>query len=274
MVKVTDSAGGTVMQYVSITITTVSMNPQVVTLATRPGVTVKVLLLNPAGPSKGTLVLFPGGLGQGQFLAQSGTLSLGINFVVRNSGLFVSEGFTAAIIDVPSDQATGIPLPFRISREHVQDVKKIIDFLSGKQMGPIYLVGTSASSLSVAYLGAALKDERVESIVLTSSITSTDRGSIFDLPLGLNTVTLPVLVVHHQQDGCPNTKYKDALVLREQFTNSSRVDFVEVAGGTPPLSGPCDALSYHGFLGREREVILAITDWITGKEVPDKIGAP
>lgn len=94
------------------------------------------------------------------------------------------------------------------------------------------------------------------------------------LTLGLNTVTLPVLILHHRQDGCPNTKFKDALVLRDQFTNSSRLDFVELTGGNPPLSGPCDALSYHGFLGMEREVVSTIAAWINGEEVPDKVGAP
>lgn len=273
-IKITDSKGGPVTLLNSITITQLNMTPKVVTLETRPGVTVKVLLLNPSSSRKGTLVLFPGGLGSGEFLEQSGTVSLGINFVVRSSGLFVDQGFAVAIVDVPSDQEKGMALPFRITSEHAQDINKIIDFLSQSQMGPIFLVGTSASSLSVAYLGASLGGDRIGGIVLTSSITSTDRGSIFDLPLGLNTITLPVLIVHHQQDGCHNTKFSDALRLRDQFTKSLRAGFVEVLGGNPPLSGPCDALSYHGFLGREREVVLAITDWVTGKKVSDKVGAP
>jgi len=273
-VRVSDSTGGTITQFTSITITQPSMTSQVVTLETRPGVTVKLLLLSPSNQPQGTLVLFPGGLGQGEFLEQSGTICLGINFVVRSSALFVDRGFAAAIVDVPSDQEKGMPLPFRTSSEHAQDVKKIIDYLARIQAGPIYLVGTSASSLSIAYLGASLGDNRISGIVLTSSITSTTRGSIFDLQLGLETVTLPVLIVHHQQDGCQNTKFSDAVRLRSQFTGSRRAGFVEVMGGDPPLSPPCDALSFHGFLGREQDVVLAITDWITGKEVPNKIGGP
>jgi hypothetical protein len=28
----------------------------------------------------------------------------------------------------------------------------------------------------------------------------------------------------------------------------------------------------HGFSGKEREVATAITEWVTGKSVPDRIG--
>lgn len=160
---------------------------------------------------------------------------------------------------------------FRTSSEHAQDTKKVIDFLSQRQMGPIFLVGTSWSTVSVAYVGASLGDDRIGGIVLTSSVTSLS-PSLFDLPL--DTITLPVLIVHHQQDGCQDTKFRDALRLRSQFPRSPRTGFVEVLGGDPPLSASGDALSYHGFLGREREVVLAITDWVQGKEVADRVGAP
>jgi len=51
-----------------------------------------------------------------------------------------------------------------------------------------------------------------------------------------------------------------------------RYDFVEVRGGSCPQSDPCEALSYHGFLGMEDQVIQVITDWLSGKNVPSKIG--
>ncbi|MCX5906128.1 MAG: hypothetical protein NTY64_02795, partial [Deltaproteobacteria bacterium] len=35
-------------------------------------------------------------------------------------------------------------------------------------------------------------------------------------------------------------------------------------GGDSPRSNPCQALSAHGFLGKEREVVEAIAAWIKG----------
>ena len=40
----------------------------------------------------------------------------------------------------------------------------------------------------------------------------------------------------------------------------------------PPLSKPCEALSYHGFLGKENEVVKTITDWLSGKPIFVTIG--
>jgi len=37
---------------------------------------------------------------------------------------------------------------------------------------------------------------------------------------------------------------------------------VSVAGGLPAQSPPCEALSEHGFLGREAAVIDAIVNWM------------
>ncbi len=59
---------------------------------------------------------------------------------------------------------------FRNSPKHAQDIEKAIEFLAGQGLQPVYLVGTSRGTLSVAYLGIALKDERIKGIVLTSSL--------------------------------------------------------------------------------------------------------
>jgi hypothetical protein len=60
--------------------------------------------------------------------------------------------------------------------------------------------------------------------------------------------------------------------LKNRLTESPKVDLVAVTGGIPPASGPCDALSHHGFYGLEQPVVRVITDWLAGKPVPERIG--
>ena len=62
------------------------------------------------------------------------------------------------------------------------------------------------------------------------------------------------------------------MALKNKLSGSSKVNFIEVQGGDPPQSGPCKAMSYHGFLGREDQVVRVIADWIAGKPVPAQIG--
>ena len=241
-------------------------------LTTRPGVTVKILIMTPDRASKGTLLMFPGGNGANHFSEGGGKIRLGGNFLVRSSNLFLERSSAVAIVDVPSDQAYGMSDQFRTSKEHTEDVRKIIDLLVQKLQQPIFLAGTSRGTISAAHLGISLKDQRIGAVVLTSSIGASKGAglSLFNLPL--EDIALPVLFVHHREDDCWASRFNDALQARERIKGSPRTHFIEVSGGDAPRSQPCEALSYHGYLGKEREVVAAITDWIQGKPAADRIG--
>lgn len=245
---------------------------EIVTLETRPGVTVKVLIMTSSGSSKGTLLMFPGGSGANHFSERGVKIRLSNNFLVRSSNQFMKQGFVIAIVDVPSDQANGMNDQFRTSKDHTEDIKKLLDQFDQKLPKPIFLVGTSRGTLSAAHLAISFKEQRLGGVVLTSSIGASKGGgmSLFNLPL--EEITLPVLFVHHREDGCWASRFNDALQLQKRITGSPRTQFIEVLSGDPARSGPCEALSLHGYLGKEREVVTAITDWIQGKPVVEKIG--
>jgi hypothetical protein len=244
---------------------------ELITLATRPGVTVRVLLVTPKGVPKGTFLLFPGG--EGSLVGEDG----------RPKGLFIREfreqGFTTAIVDVPSDQPYGMlgGDRFRASKEHLEDVTKIIDFVSQKWPKPIFLIGHSAGTTSVGYLATVLKDHRIGGIVLTGALGNLGPRALSLARMPLQDITYPALFVHHKEDSCAS--FEDAHRQQYRLINSSRVNFVEVLGGDQSRAigckprDPSGGKSYaHGFSGKRREVVKAITDWVTGKSVPDRIG--
>jgi len=235
-------------------------------IETRPGVTMRFLFYRPPATPKGVMVMFPGGNGANMFSEAEGKINLGKNFLVRTSPEFVKAGYAIAIVDVPSDQASGMLPGFRNSPQHVQDIARLIDVLGAQGLKPFYLVGTSMGTLSVAYLGMELKDSRINGLVLTSTVTQYVDG------LRLNRITSPVLLVHHYDDGCKFCPFLEALRLRDRLSGSPKVNFVEVQGGDPPQSDPCQPLSYHGFLGVEDQVVQVIADWASGKIIPPRIG--
>jgi hypothetical protein len=111
-------------------------------------------------------------------------------------------------------------------------------------------------------------------LVLTSSVGAI-QGRKMPLNLfhaELDKIILPVLFVHHREDGCWSSTLADARKIQRRLTKAAKTDFIEVVGGDPPRSDPCQALSAHGFLGGEREVVAAIAGWIRGKPVPKQIG--
>lgn len=243
----------------------VTYTEAMITLSTRPGVQQRILMIQPEGKSKGILILFPGGDGAGHFKEGDRGFRLSNNFLVRSSHLFALEGFTSAIIDVPSDRASGMSDGFRTSPEHLREIRAVVSFFAETYRQPVYLVGTSRGTLSAAYVATALDGESVAGVVLTGTYEQ-----IRSLPL--ERIRYPLLFVHHRDDGCRITPYAGARDLFRRATASRKKDFVTVIGGNPPLSMPCEALSTHGFLGKENEVVKTITDWLSGKPIFVTIG--
>ncbi len=247
---------------------------EILSVPTRQGVTVRVLLVAPAAEPSATLLMFPGGFGNNHFRERDGRIVLGGNFLVRTAPLFAARDLLVAVIDTPSDQPQGMDDAFRMGQAHVEDVAKVLEVLKTRNPAPIYLAGTSRGTLSAAFVVASRSDPRVKGLVLTTSLGDSGRGrkravTAYDTPL--KRITVPVLVVHHQKDGCWASPFVAATGLPRALSGSAKVDFVEVSGGDPPRSEPCEALAAHGFLGREREVVDVIADWIAGKPVPKEV---
>jgi acetyl esterase/lipase len=239
---------------------------ELVILGTRPGVTVRVLIKTPNSLPNGTFLYFPGGDG-----SLVNTEGRGKWLYTR---LFSERGFITAIVDVPSDRPYGMigGDRFRRSKEHTEDVKKIVEFVNEKWPQPIFLIGHSAGATSVAYLATVLQEPRVGGVVFTGVVGD---GSFTTVPL--HNITYPALFVHHREDPC--VSFEAALRQHQRLINSPRLKFVEVLGGDRSREINCSPIDpsrgkswAHGFSGKEREVAIVITDWVSGKPVPDRIG--
>ena len=83
-----------------------------------------------------------------------------------------------------------------------------------------------------------------------------------DLPL--ETLKIPVLVVHHEEDGCRLCRFADMPLLMNKLRGLLRVELITYKGGSN-AGDPCEARAYHGFNGLEPEVVSRIAAWITAK---------
>jgi pimeloyl-ACP methyl ester carboxylesterase len=231
---------------------------ELISLQTRSGVTQSFYLTKPAGTPRAALVLFPGGDGK---LRNYGPADLKRgNFLVRSRDLFVQRGFTVAVFDAPSDEGSGMT-DFRTSKQHATDIAAVVAWLRQSGGAPVWLVGTSRGTISAA-LGAA-RTAGIAGLVLTSSVTRAsrrERETVYDA--GLSEIKIPVLVVHHRQDACPICPFADTGQLLESLAQAPRKELLAFEGGAAPRSDPCEALSAHGYLGIERQVVAAISEWI------------
>lgn len=236
----------------------------VIDIPTRANVTQRMIVLSPLNP-KAIVVLFAGGHG-GLQISPQGDMGWGKgNFLVRTSQVFAQQGFITVVIDAPSDrQSVPFLQGFRQTPDHVADVKAVISWLRENHKLPIWLVGTSRGTQSIAYVSTELLGtDTPDGIVLTSTILS-DKKSTPVLAMPLEKIKIPVLVVHHEQDGCTHCAYLETSSLMSKLTNAPKKQLLTIQGGISK-GDPCDAFAYHGFNGLENEVVEKITTWIMTK---------
>lgn len=240
---------------------------EIVTLPTRPGVAQSYFLTSVPKNLQAVAILFPGSGGLIRLRNENGKprFSQG-NFLVRSRSEFIKRGVVAAIVDAPTDQQGGWGMSdeFRLSNDHFTDISAVLNDVNGRFPGvPLFLVGTSRGTISAAALGAQLQ-QKVAAVVLTATVFRETSRKAKEPGPGLSkfdfaTIKTPLLFVHHVSDQCEVTPYSAAARLSDNYP------LVTVFGGSPPQSGPCDAFSQHGFIGKEPETVEQIVNWMLKK---------
>lgn len=235
---------------------------QTIVVTVRPGVTQPYLLLKPAKPVA-SAILFAGYSGYLN-ITRDGIQQPSRNFLVRTRQLFAARGIAVAVVDVPSDHRGVLGmLDWRATKTHAQDIGKIIDDVQRRTGRPVWLIGTSRGTISVANAGARLRHRHLAGLVLTATVTTpggNNSGNVYDAPV--TGIRVPVLIVQHEDDDCFVTTPRGARKLADRLRKFSRVRLAFVSGGHEPESGSCGPLSEHGFYGIEKQVVDLIADWI------------
>jgi dienelactone hydrolase len=240
-----------------------SAAPRVVDIPTRTGVTQRFVYIVPSSAPKASVILFAGGHG-GLQIKDGGSYGWGEgNFLVRTRQQFADAGFAVAVIDAPSDKQSPPYLGGnRQKPEHRSDVLAVIAWLKQQSPVPVWLVGTSRGTQSAAYIATEATPAQggPDGLVLTSTIL-VDPGGRAVPKMPLETLTIPVLVVHHQQDGCKACPFSEIPAMMEKLAKTPKAELISVSGGQS-RGDPCEAMAYHGFNGLEADVVAKISRWV------------
>jgi hypothetical protein len=234
---------------------------QVVDIPTRPGVTQRILIVASQAP-KAAVILFAGGNGGLQITPTGSFRYLGGNFLIRMRQAFADQGLYVVVIDAPSDRQKEPFLGgFRQTPQHLEDVKAVIAYTRQQARLPVWLIGTSRGTQSVGHIATQLTGpEGPDGIVLTSTILTDDTGRAVP-KMELNKIEIPVLAVHHRDDGCKLCAFANMPSLMNGLTASRRKELIAVTGGQS-RGDPCEAQAYHGYNGIETTVVADIARWI------------
>jgi hypothetical protein len=246
---------------------------EIVTLPTRAGVTQSYFLTSIPKNLQAVALLFPGSGGLIQLRSENGKPRFNQgNFLVRSRAEFIKRGVVAVILDAPLDQQGGWGMgdEFRLGAAHFTDMSAVIEDLEKRfPRVPLFLVGTSRGTISAAAVGARLGQRAAGAILTATMFRQTPKNSKEPGP-GLSkfdfaTIKAPLLFVHHVSDQCESTPYGEAARLSDKYP------LVTVFGGAQPQSGPCDAFSQHGFLGKESETVEEIVNWMLKRPVREEV---
>jgi pimeloyl-ACP methyl ester carboxylesterase len=224
---------------------------------TRPDVET-TLFWHPQPDAKATVFLFPGGAGGfGKIVDGRPT---GGNFLVRSVPHFLANGFNVAIFGRPSD-TPDLDYRNRISDEHMTDIRAVLERVKSLSPAPVWLVGTSRGTVSIAAAAIRNKDPAIAGIVLSSSVVSYSKDGAVPKQ-DLAAITVPVLVLHHAKDACHVCAPHEVPYILRGLKNAPVKKLVMVEGGADPSGDACGAMHWHGFIGMEEEAVGIIGGWI------------
>ena len=234
---------------------------------------IPAILLKPDGTPKGAVILFAGDDGRLDIQPDGTIRFLQENFLVRARDLFVRAGYTTLVPDLARDMKEGeadVVAGYRGSQDYAVDVNQMVRYMRSQGARKVWTIGTSRGTLSVANYVARYwtpRERTPDGQIYTSGFwqLSDEEFTIWKLANhNARRLRLPTLLVVHEQDVCPDTNPVTYLDAFKKWLSDGGVAFsvMTFTGGKPPESGPCNALSQHGFYGLDEEVVKRITGWI------------
>ncbi len=231
------------------------------TVATRGDVTISFVATTPNTAPKVAAILFAGGNGKLKLWQGNGVQSG--NFLVRSRQLFADRGVFTVTVDVASDQRDGGLNDLRDGNDHRMDIAALVRWIRQQTTAPLWLIGTSRGTVSVAHLASSLPPGSVDGAVFTASVTEpSGRRSANVYDADIDRIEIPALIVHHKRDDCSVTPARAVPGFAAKLRNAAKVGTLLFDGGDDPKSGPCQAQSAHGFLGIESKVVDGIVGWM------------
>jgi pimeloyl-ACP methyl ester carboxylesterase len=225
----------------------------------------KMLFASAANP-RAIAFVFAGGDGTVTFNAAGQPVHMAGNFLLRTQALWQAQGF--AYVTLASSSSL---MGRRHTPAYAELIGHAIDVARSRANIPVWLIGTSMRSIAAANGAAHLPGRvqgvaahlpgRVQGVVLTSSVAGQNRDgeTVFDSDLGA--IAVPALIVSNRGDTCPSAGAGFAPQILAGLARAPRKEIIYVESHQLQ-SDPCEAMSPHGYLGIEADVVQRISDWI------------
>lgn len=211
--------------------------------------------------TKGVVVLLPGGdgkFGLNRVWRREYQIKMSRSIVDLSDPTKTSGNFSSAFIDSPYSLGMERYPSRRFMSAHIDRVISVLDAIKEKTNKPVWVYGHSNGAISVfevyRELQAQGKDQNIAGLIVSGP------RDIIRLP---KKITVPVLFIHHRNDGCSDTSLGDAQRNYKKVTEISTArSHMEILDGPVHSYGhPCLS-GAHMFDGLEAELAKTIDTFI------------
>lgn len=206
-------------------------------------------------------VLLPGSPSVVRPVVENGVMTgskLTGNFLIRARRFLVDESVASLIVDCQSESGDYCASYYQASKQRQEDVDKLIAEVKKRtpSISEVWLVGTSMGTISSSFMPIH-NPAGYAGAIHTAAITDPyAKGSYRELGgFDYKKSSVPQFFVHHSSDPCALTSYPSAKSISEKYN----VPLITVLGGSGFQGPACEALTEHGFRGKEKEVMNAMT---------------
>jgi hypothetical protein len=202
--------------------------------------------------SKAVLIFIPGGEGYiGLKPGQTDHRSQFHQMLKRLTNPALTSGkFDVVLLDSPTELSPRQAYPAaRSSRDHLIRIESAVRYYKEKTGLPVWVMGHSNGGISLSEFVKHVQKENKANLVAGMIASGIRMESDFDAPLDM-----PVLFMHHKQDGCPRTlpdsSHSNYMKVKE--FNKSVTEFVYVTEGQSESNNPCRS-GFHMYYGASDE---------------------
>jgi hypothetical protein len=130
----------------------------------------------------------------------------------------------------------------------------VVTYYKEKLNLPVWIFGHSMGTVSVTEFVNGGKEK--ESLIGGVIVAGTYRSATVD-----SDVKIPVLAIHHVDDGCASTPFVTSERIIESRPKQSFSQFIQIDGGISE-GDACGSRAYHGFNQKESEFVKAAAQFI------------
>lgn len=207
--------------------------------------------------SKAVLVFIPGGEGYiGLKPGQSDHPYHFYQMLKRLTNQTLTSGrFDVVLLDSPTELSPRQAYPSaRGVRDHLVRIESAIRYYKEKTGLPVWLMGHSNGGISLTEFVKYLQNENKANLIAGMIASGIRSESYFNAP-----IEMPVLFMHHKQDGCSHTSSDASYAKYEKVKefNKSPTGFAYVTEGKPEPRDPCRS-GFHMYYGASDEAAKII----------------